>query len=497
MRTTRLDTLALCALLLAGSVGLAQPAPAARPPASQPAAPLSDALKAPRPVGGEWFGIYLVGKKVGHIYADLAQVPGEPDKARAVNEFVFKANVGTRVSERRHREVRTYESKPNGRLLSFVIEQSGDGGDQVMEATNTASGLHLVRRRPGQPDDVRKLPRSPETVEAADLARVALLRNKAVEVSITDGLDLQTYKVSATVEKPQARTINGVEVMLSQVTTLSEKEKVPSLSAFKADGAMVEINLGETMRAVAEPEQTAKRLDKVEVFGLTRVVLPTPLGDDHRQIPGEVRWVVTGLPERFQQNTYRQTFKPLGEGKTLVTLRAAPPSKSKRRKAPLKDPAGGKYLESTLIVEADHPKIRATAKQIAGREKDAYELAKRVNAWVHQNMERDYGASADRASDVLLQMKGDCTEHSLLASALLRSLGIPSRRVDGLVYLVNEDGVPALYWHEWVEAYVGEWTAMDPTFNQVVADATHFALGEEGGAEITPLIGTLKVLEVR
>ena len=94
-------------------------------------------------------------------------------------------------------------------------------------------------------------------------------------------------------------------------------------------------------------------------------------------------------------------------------------------------------------------------------------------------------------------MKGDCTEHSLLSVALLRAAGIPARRVDGVVYMVNEDGVPALYWHEWVEAYVGEWTQLDPTFNQTVADATHFAVGEEGNAEITPLIGALKVTAVK
>ena len=85
----------------------------------------------------------------------------------------------------------------------------------------------------------------------------------------------------------------------------------------------------------------------------------------------------------------------------------------------------------------------------------------------------------------------------LLAVSMLRALGIPARRVDGVVYLKNEDGVPALYWHEWVEAYVGEWTQLDPTFNQMVADATHFAVGEESNAEITPLIGSVKVLAVK
>ena len=64
-------------------------------------------------------------------------------------------------------------------------------------------------------------------------------------------------------------------------------------------------------------------------------------------------------------------------------------------------------------------------------------------------------------------------------TALARAVGIPARRVDGLVYMEAADAVPAFYWHEWVEVYVGEWIEVDPTFNQEVADATHIALGSE------------------
>ena len=98
---------------------------------------------------------------------------------------------------------------------------------------------------------------------------------------------------------------------------------------------------------------------------------------------------------------------------------------------------------------------------------------------------------------MLKRRKGDCTEHSLLTVSMLRALGIPAKRIDGLVYLVNEDKKPALYWHEWVEAYVGEWTQLDPTFGQDVANPARLAVGEESSAEITPLIGSMTVVEVR
>ena len=508
MRRLSLACLLACVVAAGAPVSVSHARSSVAAPGPQKPAALSDALKAPRPEKGEWFGLYLLGKKVGHVHTHLALVPGDPTRAQSINELVFKANVGHRTSERLHRETRLYESKPNGALLSLKVEQRGDGGDQTIEATNTAEGLRVVRKRPGWADDERTLPRSTETIELADQARVALLRNKTVEGVMLDGIDLQPYPVRSKPEKTEERTVGGVKVKLRRVTTISEKEKVPAVAAFTQSGEAVEIVMGDTMRAVAEPEETAKRLDKVEVFGLTRVVLPKPLPESARKVPGSVTLVVEGLPERFHKDlSGRQTYRKLPDGKTEITIRAALPSvasgasaapDAKALKRPLQDPTDGRYLKSTLAVESDHAEIVKLSKRLVGDVADPYEAAKTINAWVYANMKRDYGASSDRASDVLRQMKGDCTEHSLLAVALLRAAGIPARRVDGVVYLRNEDGVPALYWHEWVGAWIGgQWVELDPTFNQNLADATHLALGEEGGAEITPLMGALKVVEVR
>ncbi|MGZ6070146.1 MAG: transglutaminase-like domain-containing protein, partial [Myxococcaceae bacterium] len=70
---------------------------------------VSDVLRAPRPAGGEYFGLYLVDKKVGWYFTDLQPVPGRPE-VRSVADFVFKAVVGNNTAERRHREERIYES---------------------------------------------------------------------------------------------------------------------------------------------------------------------------------------------------------------------------------------------------------------------------------------------------------------------------------------------------------------------------------------------------
>ena len=69
---------------------------------------------------------------------------------KAVSEFFFRANVGNKISERQHTEVRFYEAKPGGRLLSFTIEDKGDGGNQRLEGKAKPDGIRVVRTRPGQ-----------------------------------------------------------------------------------------------------------------------------------------------------------------------------------------------------------------------------------------------------------------------------------------------------------------------------------------------------------
>jgi len=458
---------------------------------------LSDVLRAPRPHGGEYFGLYLVDKKVGWYFTDLDLVPGKPE-VRSVADFVFKAVVGNNTAERKHHEERIYDSKPGGKLLSFVIKDEGDGGNQVLIGKATPTGFVVKRQRPSLGEETFTLPPVEETVEDADQLRVALLRGKETSGMALDGTDLGQYRMTTTPVAEERRVVNGVSVLLRKATIVSEKEKVPMQAVVASDGAVMEMSYGSAMVGRAEPKSVAQRLDRVEIFGLTRLVLPASPPAAARTVPGQWTLVVTGFPDKFHRKTDRQTYKDLGGGKSEVTIRAAPPDPAKLVKRGAPHPADtAEYLKSSILVESDNPAIVARAKEIAGGETDAYAAAKKVVAWVNRSMKKDYGASADRATDVLRTLRGDCTEHSLLSISLLRALGIPARRVDGVVYVQNEDGVPALYWHEWVEAWVGTWTQLDPTFGQPVADATHLTLGEESSAEIMPLLGALKVVAER
>ncbi len=114
--------------------------------------------------------------------------------------------------------------------------------------------------------------------------------------------------------------------------------------------------------------------------------------------------------------------------------------------------------------------------------------------WLQKNIKQEV-TDVFTALDVLENRKAECQGHSYLYAAFARALNIPTRVVNGIVYSQDYQG---FLFHTWAESYVnGTWVAVDPTFYQVPADATHIKLVE--GEKISdllplvPLIGKIKV----
>lgn len=158
---------------------------------------------------------------------------------------------------------------------------------------------------------------------------------------------------------------------------------------------------------------------------------------------------------------------------------------------PIGGPAFAPYLESTPLIQSDDPAIVAQARRIIGDDTNSWRAAKRIRAWVYDNIEKELVASIPSAVEVLEVRQGDCNEHTTLFTALARAVGIPTRVAVGIVYNGGR-----YFYHAWPEVYVGEWVAMDPTFGQDVADATHIKLLEGDltqQARLMTVLGRLKI----
>jgi hypothetical protein len=151
-----------------------------------------------------------------------------------------------------------------------------------------------------------------------------------------------------------------------------------------------------------------------------------------------------------------------------------------------------RYLADHPVLTLMDPRLQKALKEALGHEMDAQKAAVRLNTWVFKQLKKRPTLSFPRAVEVLYQREGDCNEHATLLLALLRAAGIPSRLALGVTLLRDR-----FFYHAWVEAYLGaKWISLDPTFNQVPADATHLKLAEgleEGMASLIPIIGNLKI----
>lgn len=142
---------------------------------------------------------------------------------------------------------------------------------------------------------------------------------------------------------------------------------------------------------------------------------------------------------------------------------------------PIKDM--DQYLQPTLSLSSDDPRIQSTARKVIGNERNALTAARLLLDWTHRSLRKRATASFPNAREVLEQMSGDCNEHATLYAALARSAGIPCRVAVGLVYMDR-----AFYYHAWDEVYLGRWVPVDPTFGEFPAGALRLRLatGEIG-----------------
>jgi transglutaminase-like putative cysteine protease len=144
------------------------------------------------------------------------------------------------------------------------------------------------------------------------------------------------------------------------------------------------------------------------------------------------------------------------------------------------------YLRPSLAAPSHERRFIELAQSIAAGTGDAEARIERLLAWMDANIAK---ASVDAfsAADVLRERRAECQGHAYLFAALARALGLPTRVVNGIVYSPEHGGFLYHTWNEvWLEAT--GWRAVDATFGQPHADATHLALAiGESPAEIAPL----------
>ncbi|HEV7827123.1 MAG TPA: transglutaminase family protein [Mycobacteriales bacterium] len=113
---------------------------------------------------------------------------------------------------------------------------------------------------------------------------------------------------------------------------------------------------------------------------------------------------------------------------------------------------------------------------------------------VRDHLDYDTGSTGVRTTAVEAweARSGVCQDFAHVTLALLRSAGIPARYVSGYLHPVLDAPVGTTVVgqsHAWVEAWVGEWTAVDPTNGSAVAERHVRVANGRDYADVSPLRG--------
>ena len=433
-----------------------------------------------------WYGVYMGSQKVGH--ATMTWRPAktsEPGAWTADTSVTMvikgRGNSATmKVEERRY-----YAGIAPYRLVASTLSQQTGGIRDFREAKLEAGAWAIAREVDG-----RKQPGSriePPRESLRELAKSVPRRLDTLTVGETSTAytfnwqTMKEEKASVRIEGLETMMHSGVKTRVATVSVTLESIPVPMSSKVAAPGVMLEMTLGPGLKMKLEEKSVAQgNVVGLDVLG-SGVPSNKKLGD-----PKDVTALrlVVKQPESFKfpsSTTQRVTTKG---GRTTIAISRGPSD-------PVTAEDRTQAVKADPLMDAGHPAIRAKAAELLkGASSDA-EKVHRIMTFVYDSLDKRLATNLPTASTVLEEKVGDCTEHTWLFVALARAAAIPARPIYGLAYI--GDSYQSFGYHAWAEvALDGRWVAVDPTWNQKVADATHLRLGNELHA-IAGVIGDLEI----
>lgn len=152
------------------------------------------------------------------------------------------------------------------------------------------------------------------------------------------------------------------------------------------------------------------------------------------------------------------------------------------------------WLQPTISMQSDNPKIVALSRTLREGQKDACALIDAFTQYVYRTLKKRNTATFSNALETLNAGFGDCGEHAVLLGALLRAAGVPARVVLGLVYVGPKK---AYMYHAWVLAHADDWVFADAALGAFPATGQYVPLIIDdtgaGSIKVLRLIGKMAI----
>jgi hypothetical protein len=279
------------------------------------------------------------------------------------------------------------------------------------------------------------------------------------------------------------------ELLGQQVTTWIDLQGQPQL----------EISHGGYIISGLETQNEAKKYLAEATINKEDVLLDYSLIKTETQIPqpGEVTVMevaLSGIDQDF--NLPSDGMQQCSQRDKKIICRVSTPELEEASHTQVGNPPEDhRYLLPSQTVTSQNELIQKTAAEITAEVTDPLEKIRLLMEWMDQNIEQE-PVDVFNALDVLSRKKAECQGHTYLYAAFARSLKIPTRVVNGIVYAEDYGG---FLYHTWAESLLnGRWIAVDPTLGQLPADGTHLKLVEgETSLDLMPLADLVGRLQVQ
>ncbi len=442
--------------------------------------------------GTEWMSVYLEGKKIGC---------GFSDKMKQLDGYRFQERMYLRLRAfQQTREITTTlvaETDRKRRLKHFDFMLSAT--PSVIHVAGTVRGkiLDLEIETGGEVRTQQVRLEEPPELSVTFKDRLVSLSpsvGDVLELPYFDPATLSRQTLEVKVVGEGTAVVNGERVRTLKLE--ASYQGLKTTAVVTEDGLTLEETnaLGMTLRR--EPREEAinggwgEGEAPVDIVALSAVPLDRPL----RQARS-IRYLHARLSGAGVKVLLGKLYP--GDQPGEVEVRVVDRSRWRTYQIPMVDPRFSGALSDTPLVQKNDPKIVRVAQSIIGDVTDAEEAAALLNGWVHEKLRKEPVMGVPSALEILESLKGDCNEHTTLFTALARAVGIPTRMAAGVVYSDEAGGgVPGFYYHAWPEVYLGTWVAIDPTFGQFPADATHIKLVEgelEEQLALVRVVGNLRI----
>ena len=481
--------LLLCSFLAIGTVAL----PCVVPTLAC-AATAAPHLVSP-PLGDRWFSIAMNGERTGFGYTRIVPNPRGYEIIAEGSAKMLVLGFSREAASREH-----YLVNKDLSLRSFSVEQIIDGSAMNVKGEVGAKGIKVVVETKGNSKE-RLLKTKGAVFPPAVLNIYPLMQGVAPGRTYRlKMLDVEAVKV-----KDVKITAVGPETMPDGVRAFHLQN---DLYSFVSNDVWVDL-AGNTLRESvrdgmietrAEQEQSARRFvveaalaKKDLILDFSRVPLDEPI--DNPQKLAFMKVEISGFPEAVPLlEGEGQQVSRVGRDIVLVDV-----ARQKILSATLKpSPPEPRHTAASEWIPSDNREIAALKDDIIKGESDPAKVVEKLNVWVAENI-REAVTDSHSPLETLFTRAGNCQSHARLYVSLARAAGIPSKFVSGLVYVADK----GFLYHSWAESFIGKWIAVDPTFNEVPANATHVKLAEgDSPQDMAPIIGLIgrikmKVLEKR